>query len=301
MAKWADFSGHAPGAAPLGAAGFEGVIRYVGEGSLSKRITAMEYQDYSRNSMPVLLVAELGTNDAWSSSNPFADGVARAKDALADARNLGIPDYVGIACAADAHATPAQVASAVEYARGFASILGQARTGFYGFSETSRAVHDANVVGWHWRCGSAPDAVDAQWVNFWQRNDTTVTVGGTVCDINETYATLGEDMTPDQDAALGAVWAYTARKVPKDQQNVKSLQDDLGFIVSQVLAVGAKVDAVNGVLSTTEADIIAAIRAQPTAQVDTAKLAADLRQGLGEEIANDLGRRLLGQTTGGTS
>jgi hypothetical protein len=56
IAKWADFSSGRPGSAALKAAGISGVIRYVGIGSASKRITAAEYADYSANGIQVLLV-----------------------------------------------------------------------------------------------------------------------------------------------------------------------------------------------------------------------------------------------------
>lgn len=193
MAQWADFSGPPPDAAALKAAGFSGVICYIGLGSEGKQIHAAQYQDYVRNGLQVLLVAELGTGDAWSALDDYATGKARAQLALADARNEGIPDTVGIACAADAHASSAaQISDAVQYARGFAAVLGKQRTGFYGFVETSSAVHAADVVGWHWRCGSEPSTQDKQWVHFWQRNRSpqAVTVSGTVCDINDALAPL---------------------------------------------------------------------------------------------------------------
>lgn len=191
MAFWADFSGNPPGASALRAAGFSGVWRYIGLGGEGKQIHAAEYRDYVSNNMAVALVAELGVDDAWASLNDYKTGQARAEMARDDARHEGIPDSVIIACAADAHASSAaQITDAVAYASGFASVLGWSRTGFYGFRETSQAVHNANVCRVHWRAGSEPSAAEKQWVNFWQRNSPpqVAVVRGTTCDINEVYA-----------------------------------------------------------------------------------------------------------------
>lgn len=197
MARFADFSGTPPGAAALKDAGFVGVIRYIGLGSEGKQIHRAEWEDYLRHGLQVLLVAELGVDDAWAALDDYATGAARAKLAMADTRAecpAGVdPTRVLIGCAADAHASSAtQITDAVRYSSGFASVLGLWRSGFYGFVETSRAVHTANAAGWHWRCGSEPTVEDKRWLNFWQRNKapTTMVVNHTVCDINETLAAL---------------------------------------------------------------------------------------------------------------
>ena len=158
--------------------------------------------------MSVLLVAQLGTNDAWADGNDYARGLAYGHAAVAAARAEGIPDGVGIACAADAHAPDQRsIDKAVQFVRGFAAGVGQERAGFYGFAETIRAVHAANAVSWYWRCGSAPAATDRPWVNLWQRNDGTITVNGTECDVNETYAPLGGGVGENEMIA-SEIWNY---------------------------------------------------------------------------------------------
>lgn len=198
MTLWADYSAGRPSGSALKAAGFGGVIRYVGIGGPEKRITAAEYSDLVASGVQVLLVAEQWTTDAWGGR---ALGQANARAALNEARALGIPDSVGIAAAADAHAANQdQINAAVEYARGFQDVLGKARTGFYGFVEVLNAVHAADVGSWYWRCGAVPSAAEKAWVNFWQRNaGTTVAyVSGIQCDINEQYNPVGVDMSFDQ-------------------------------------------------------------------------------------------------------
>jgi hypothetical protein len=197
VVQWADFSGRPPGAAALKASGFAGVIRYIGLGSEGKQIHRAEYVDYVHNGVDVLLVAELTISDAWAALDDRATGVARAQLAVADARAEGIPDSVPIAWAADSHATAAQVRDAVEYGRGFQAVLGS-RSGAYGFMETLRAVRAAGGASWYWLAGAKPSAADQAWVNIWQRNDSTRTVGGVVCDINETYAPMGPHTLEDE-------------------------------------------------------------------------------------------------------
>lgn len=192
LGRWADYSGGRPSGAALKAAGFLGVIRYVGIGNSGKRITAAEYRDLVANGLQVLLVAELGTGDAWgtTSDDDYARGRANAASAVADARAMGIPDSVPIFAAADAHAAnQGQINDAVAYCRGFRDVLGLGRTGFYGFSETLTAVRNAGVASWFWRCGSQPTAAEQTWTHFWQRNaaPTTTTVAGVQCDLNEQY------------------------------------------------------------------------------------------------------------------
>lgn len=187
-------------------AGFTGVLRYIGLGREGKQIHRGEYEDYVAHGLGVLLVAELGIDDAWASLNDYEIGAARARIAVADAHAEGIPDSVGIAWAADSHATTSQVRDAVEYGRGFASVLGD-RTGAYGFMEVLRAVHAADGASWYWLAGTRPDSEDQKWIQFWQRNTrpSVLVVAGTMCDINETYALYGAGPLED-DVTAQQVW-----------------------------------------------------------------------------------------------
>lgn len=197
MAKAGDFSGRPPGAAALKSAGITVVIRYIGPGSEGKQIQTAEWQDYINNGIDTLLVAELGINDAWEGQDDRALGVARARmveqDIDATAPASVDRSRVLCACAADAHASGSQITDAVAYAGGFASVLGKPRSGFYGFSETSTAVHNSGTCAWHWRTGSEPSNTDKTWVNFWQRNRSdpgnpaVIIVNGTEVDVSDVY------------------------------------------------------------------------------------------------------------------
>ncbi|WP_406641328.1 glycoside hydrolase domain-containing protein [Amycolatopsis sp. WGS_07] len=196
--RWADYSAGRPSAAALRAAGFDGVIRYAGLGRSSKRLTSTEYRELVGGGVTVALVIELGTDDAWGSrtDDDFARGVSFAQAGLADARGLGLPESTLMACAADKHALDFQIDDVVRFARGFTSVVGQHRAGFYGFSETLRAVHDAGIVSWYWRCGSQPTAAERTWTHLWQRNDGKTEVSRVPCDINEQYNQLPGGSAP---------------------------------------------------------------------------------------------------------
>lgn len=208
MTIWADYSAGRPGGAALRAAGFSGVIRYVGTPGRTKNITAGEYQDLIGHGLSVLLVHENGTGDVLRG---YAGGVADAHAALDNARACSIPDSVGIASASDRHLTAAQVRTGVAYQAGFTSVIGHDRTGAYGFHEFVSAVQAAGTASWLWQCGTRP-AGNAG-IHLWQRNTGTsqTRVNGIACDINDQLLALPEDdMTPDeaQVAALNALRTF---------------------------------------------------------------------------------------------
>ncbi|HEY4018998.1 MAG TPA: glycoside hydrolase domain-containing protein [Pseudonocardiaceae bacterium] len=208
MTIWADYSAGRPGGTALRAAGFSGVIRYVGTPGRTKNITAGEYQDLVGHSMSVLLVHENATGDVLRG---YAGGVADAHAALNNARACSIPDSVGIASASDRHLTAAQVRVGVQYQAGFASVLGVERTGAYGFHEFISAVRAAHSASWLWQCGTRP--VGNAGVHLWQRNTgaSQTRVNRIACDINDQLLPLPEDdMTPDeaQVASMNALRAF---------------------------------------------------------------------------------------------
>jgi hypothetical protein len=314
IAKWADYIGY-PGGAALAGAGFAGVARYVGLGSTSKRITAAEYQDLVAHGIQVLLVCELNTHDA---EGGYAAGVSNATAALADARAKGIPDSVGIAAACDEHLTSAQIAAAVDYVRGFRDVLGQARTGAYGFAEFVDAVHAAGYVSWLWKCGAAPTTAESSWITFWQRNagTTTQTVNRVVVDIddqetaipNGAAAVTQPDFTQtDRNALDGEANQIVSPFFPASakhpdgvpQAQIAAVPVDGGPLMVQVLylvqalgTVNTQLTAVQGALSTDEAALLAAIKGVATGAVDVSALAAALTPVLAPVDAAELVKQL---------
>lgn len=181
-----DYSEVRPSGTTIRADGYTGVIRYIGEGSAGKRLTAAEYRDLVGAGLQVWFVVELGVHDV---SGEYAAGQTRGRDALADLQALGITDTTSpIFCCMDEHVTKVDTsADAVAYAQGFASVVGKGRAGFYGFGDSLGAVHGADVVSAYWLCGTKPGAAVAAWIHLWQDNTSFVSVGGVQCDIDHIY------------------------------------------------------------------------------------------------------------------
>lgn len=258
--KAADYSGGYPGGAALRAAGFAIVIRYVGLGSPGKRITAAEYRDLVANGIQVLLVAELGVHDA---EGGYPAGVVNAQAALADARRLGIPDSVGIAAACDEHLTTAQITTCVDYVRGFHDVLGQGRTGAYGFAEFVDAVHAQGYAGWWWKAGAAPTAAESTWVSFWQQNTGTQTVNHVAVDIDLQYHQVGTP-TPPLKGSNEDMWKFLVDsgtiQTNGTYTRCAELRPDGTLIGCDWLDIKAKIAENNG--------LTASVRGVPTGQYE---------------------------------
>jgi hypothetical protein len=191
--RWADYSAGRPTAAQLKAAGFGGVLRYVAYGRAQKLLTAAEVVELRNGRVELACVIESSTGDAWGTEvdDDYARGVQFGVAGLAHMAQLGVPSWVPLACAADAHAATSQLDDVRRFAAGFASVVAPIRpAGFYGFQETLNAVRGTPGITWFWRCGSQPSAVEKTWTHLWQRNDGTVTIGGVPVDINEQYIPL---------------------------------------------------------------------------------------------------------------
>lgn len=198
-AAFLDYSAGRPSGKAIRDAGYAGVVVYVGEGSAGKRLTAAEYRDLKSAGLTVWFVVELGQHDVRGG---FARGQTAGHDALNDLKALGVTDTESpIFCAMDEHVGGDTAAQAVAYARGFASVVGKARAGFYGFSDSLVPVHDAGVVSAYWLCGSKPSAAIAAWLHLWQDNTTHTIVAGIQCDINRVYNPLHQSTTEVDDLA----------------------------------------------------------------------------------------------------
>ena len=190
-ALWGDYVGY-PGGAALRAAGFAGVVRYVGIGGSAKRLTAAEYADLTGHGLQVLGVVESTTTEA---DDGYGTGVSDAQAALSDIADLTGGRGLDFVFATNDKTT--YIAADVDYVRGFASVLGVARTGVYGFSDFLGAVRGAGAASVFWQCGHPPSLTGTgDFVHFWQRQGTagdasdgpatptTATVGGVSVDLD---------------------------------------------------------------------------------------------------------------------
>lgn len=214
MGYWLDYSAGTLSAATIKAAGYEGVIRYVTAprlmnppGRNPKHTTKAEFDDHRRNGLKQLLVFQGGTTDA---DTGFSGGVANAKLALEGANYLG---YTGPVFFCNDRTTVPNPAAWRAYLDGAAQVLDKGRVGAYGFfNAMDLAVGHASYF---WQAGRRSDV--RKHVNFWQDNNTQVTVGGITCDRNLPLVPMGgetdDDMTPQEFLDTKVRW-WDGREVP---------------------------------------------------------------------------------------
>lgn len=161
----------------------EGVIRYITSPELMqpplpgnpKHITKTEFESHLQNSIKVMFVYQGTTSDA---DGGFAIGVRNAKRAMAGHTYLGSAPRV-VFFTNDRTTLPS-VATWREYLDGAASVLGIERVGAYGFGNAIDAA--VGHAKFFWQAGSKNSV--RPFVNFWQDNNTQITVHGVVCDRN---------------------------------------------------------------------------------------------------------------------
>ncbi len=184
---WLDYSAAKLPGATIKAAGYGGVIRYIDapDRLRTKHTNLDEYRDHVANGLAVRLVMQNTTTDADGGYNA---GVANAQRAKAGADYLG---YTGVIFFANDRTTVPNPAAWTAYLDGASSVLGLARVGAYGFfNALNLAQGHASAF---WQAGRRSDLVGQ--ANFWQDNNTQVTVGGVVCDRNLVIA----DYNPEDD------------------------------------------------------------------------------------------------------
>lgn len=296
---WADYSGGRPGGAALNAAGFTGVVRYVGEGSSGKRLTVAEAQDLLAHGVQVRCVVENTTIDANGGYNA---GVAAANAALADpAVQAANPAFI---YAANDQSGWSQVD--VQYVQGFASVLG-ARAGAYGFGSFLAAVKAAIPgIGSLWQAGPAPSRTGTEGIaNLWQRNGTAgsaadglaiptqITVNGIACDINNrinqeepvtdpftSYSAPAPILNPadgsysGQDASAATDFSTYERFTNASVRWI--IEQHIPALNTAITALTTQVNALNGALSAEQAAVLAAVGQIQAGQVDVNALAAAL-------------------------
>lgn len=287
---WADYAGGTVPGAALRGAGYVGAIRYVGIGSGAKRLTATELASHQTAGITVLGVAE---STATEANNGFGAGVADAKAVLADPLTATLPVIFAT------NDQPTYTSADVQYVAGFASVLGAARTGAYGFASFLTAVRAAGAATWFWQAGDPPNLTGTDgWVHLWQRQGTpgngadgpavptTLTVAGVSCDINNQLLDFpGADMpltTADAQLVVNT-WLNTTVTDPNTQKPetlgatvIWENNRNISLINAAVATLAQQITAVTGALSQEEAALLAAIKAVPAGAVDAAALAAAL-------------------------
>lgn len=278
MAQALDYSAGAPSGAAVKEAGYAGVIRYAGTPGHAKNITKAEYDDMAGSDIGVALVYEHLAGDAL---NGFGAGQAAARTIQADAANFGFPPSRPYYFTVDQQISmESQFTAVMSYLDGAATVIGHSRVGVYGQeSVVRRAVLGGHATyGWQtaaWSAGLRFDGAHLfQHVGY-------VYVGNVECDSNDILApdwgqhNYGEIMTISDPSYQDLIYR-TAAIIDMDPVSAGP-SGGTNQLAAAITALGTKLDALTGALSSDEAAIIAAVRAQPTGgQVDVHALAAAL-------------------------
>lgn len=154
-----DYSSGWPTPADILAAGFRGVVRYVGTPGRSKNLTRQEATDMRLGGVPIGLVYE--DTAGWMQGG-YAAGRSAALAVLKDPALISSGGYIaptirGVFFACDEEVqSEAEMVAVMKCLDGAAATLGRSRTGVYGqFSVIERALIDGHANrGWQTRAWS---------------------------------------------------------------------------------------------------------------------------------------------------
>lgn len=169
------------------AAGYAGVIRYVG-GVSTKHTTVAEYQSIKAAGLAFYAVMEVDTTDP---DGGRSRGVTYAQRAKAHCDQLG---YGGPVFFCNDKTTLPDPTNWHAYLDGAAAVLGTARIGAYGFRNAIDAAR--GHARYFWQAGRRSDL--ASHAHVWQDNNTQVRVAGVLCDRNLIIKPLEDDVTPEE-------------------------------------------------------------------------------------------------------
>lgn len=211
-----DYAGGRPGGAAIWAAGYRFVVRYLtpgGTGLPGKLLTQAEYADLLAHGIAIVCNWE---TTATRMRGGAAAGQADAQSALAVMNSLGHPADRPVYFSADWDATPADQVPIDAYLNAAAAVLGGSRVGVYGGYYVVKRCLDNGTARWAWQTGawspSAPASekpdlhqIDPR-AHIYQRVNSTATVAGVACDVNEALqADFGQNPGGD-DVSATDVW-----------------------------------------------------------------------------------------------
>lgn len=283
-----DYSAGRPTAAQVLAAGYTGVIRYIGFPANRKCITPGEYADMTAAGVGVALVFEQFAGDMLGGR---ASGARAATLARTHANAVGFPRGRPIyyACDTDVVAA-AEFAAVLDYLRGAATVDGGVQlVGVYGEYDVMERAAAVGVASWFWqtRAWSAGRLSARAHI---RQEIGTYTVGGIACDRNTILAAdwgqtgqTGDDhmsaadvaelkayLTSDVVKAMVRAELITALSDPTHQY----LQDELGPLKQALTLLGGQVAALAAKLAALgddEAQVLAAVaRSQSAVQAAVA-------------------------------
>lgn len=308
MSQVLDYSAGFPGAQAIKRAGYVGAVRYIGFPDRRKCTNQGEFADFDNHQIGMALVFENNTTD-WRGG--FGAGLVSGRRGRDHANAIGFPADRPIYMATDQDVVSSgEFATMVEYLRGAGTSLGgPAVTGVYGEADVIDRARDAGVASWFWQTAA------------WSRSRRTkahlfqhvgaVNVGGIACDINDALS----DDWGQHNAKEGGMSAADAEEGTRkyfrgtSQPNVENAAGGERSLEQVVFVTNEWVNealillrGLSGALAGVRGELLAALAqiepSEPVSEEQLQRLITGLRTGLGDELAEDIGRRLLGHTEG---
>jgi hypothetical protein len=302
-----DYSGGFPGAAAIKDAGYPGAVRYIGTPGNRKNATALELADFIAHGIGMALVFEQSATN-WRGG--FERGKVDGRAGRDHANRIGFSADRPIYMVIDQDVVlSGEFAAMIEYLRGAGTTLGGAElVGVYGEADVIDRARDAGVAHWFWQTAAWSRGRVAGGLHLYQRVGT-VTVNGVPCDVNDIKASdwgqhQGGDMPlTDEDKKAVAAEVMSALYGARFEGNRNIF--DLGVEnLRQTFAIKGGVDALSddetkvlAAMATTRGDVLTAVADIPhdgaPSDDQMVQLAERLKAGLGEELAQVLGHKLV--------
>jgi hypothetical protein len=280
----------APSGAVVAADGWRFVCRYLSWLGNSKNLKPEELADMHAHGVAVVLVFE---TTRYRAVDGFDAGKFDAGEALDQARRLGWPGDRPIYFAVDFDVIDLVCDPVWSYFEGVAAVLGRQRVGVYGSYYVVKRMLDTGFT-YAWQTTAWSHGQRDPRMNLFQRAEQ-VTVDGVECDVNEALTpdfgqwpyNTGGFLMALTDAEQAEALRYLRRMV-MGETGVNPAGDQFLGEMAWRDATTAQLNAIQGTLSTEEADLLAAIKA-PGWAVDTKALATALTgAGLPAQIVSAL-------------
>lgn len=173
-------------------------------------------------------------------------GVNDGYTAVEVAKKVGQPEGSTIYCAVDFDATPAQMATVLEYIKGFSEATPRYNTGVYGSYAVIEAAKEAKVCSRFWQTYAWSRGKEADGIHIYQYKNDVVTNGIGV-DLNEGFEGLG---------------AWNKLKKEEPEMTKEDANKIIGFLSAAFIASN-----------------------DPEAQAEFHRLANELRRVSGQEVS----------------
>jgi len=262
-----DYSDRKLAGATIKAAGYPGVIRYIDSPSRlsTKHTSLVEYNDHIANGLDVRLIMQVGKTDA---DLGYSGGVDHAQRALDGARYLGYKKEIYFPNDRPDLPNPGLWH---DFLNGAASVLGWAFVGAYGFYNALDVAAHMTPCQHFWGAGRWSDISQRPYVNFWQDNNTQVTVGGVLCDRNLVLREEN-DMTQEEHDALMYVMGQLKLMEKRVTDSGKPFKYAGDLLLDTYVYVQRALDGQAGILSAVKDVSVAPVDVENLANLIVAKL-----------------------------